>query len=200
VLAAEKAAASGTPFSEIHIADISPEAVAAAKGRIQRVGASVFAEAGSADETVKKVAEKLNPHGLHFAFLDPYKMELPFTIIERLARFKHMDMLIHVSSQDFQRNLELYMKEKGGPLDRFAPGWRSTVDIDHPQQSAKRKAIFSHWLNLIRGLDMAPAEGVESVYGDHGQRLYWLVFVARHPRAREFWDKIRNVTNQGRLL
>jgi three-Cys-motif partner protein len=200
VVAAEKAAASNTPFSEVHIADIDREATSAATERVSKICRSVFAETGSAEETVKAIANRLNPHALHFAFLDPYKMELPFTIIERLAAFKHMDMLIHVSSQDFQRNLELYMREQDGPLDRFAPGWRSVVDINHPQQSAKRQAIFNHWLSLIRKLDMAPAEGIESVYGNHGQRLYWLVFVARHPRAREFWDKIRNVTSQGRLL
>jgi hypothetical protein len=46
---------------------------------------------------------------------------------------------------------------------------------------------------------MAPSQGTELVSGTAGQRLYWLVFVSRHELAGEFWDKIRNVTPQGRL-
>jgi three-Cys-motif partner protein len=134
---------------------------------------------------------------LHFAFLDPFKLDpLPFSIIATLANFKRMDMLIHVSIHDLQRNLRTYMED--GTLDRFAPGWR---DIVNPQSPGKnvRIGIFQHWLGLIRNLDMAPSEGIEIVTGTNRQPLYWLVLVARHQLAHKFWDAIRNVTPQGRL-
>jgi len=200
IVAAEKAAASNTQFSEIHLADIEPAAVEAAHLRVKKICDNVETEIGPADQTVARITGKLNPYGLHFAFLDPFKMELPFTIIEQLATFKHMDILIHVSVHDFQRNLDLYVRTQNSPLDAFAPGWRDVVDLNQVQAAAIRKDIFQYWLQLIRGLDMAPSDGVESVYGDRGQRLYWLVFVARHSLAGKFWNKIRNVTRQGRLL
>jgi three-Cys-motif partner protein len=122
---------------------------------------------------------------------------LPFSVIEKLAKFEHMDMLIHVSIHDFQRNLRIYMEERGGPLDRFAPGWRDAVSGQDTDKAVRLK-IFQHWLNLIRSLDMAASEG-ELVSGSNNQPLYWLVLVARHPRAHEFWGKIRNVSDQCRL-
>lgn len=200
VIAAEKAAASNTQFSEIHIADIAPAAVEAACLRVKKICDSVTTETGPADQTVTRIIKKLNPYGLHFAFLDPFKMELPFTIIQQLAALKHMDILIHVSVHDFQRNLDLYVRTESGPLDSFAPGWRDVVDVHQVHAAAIRKGIFDHWLRLIRALDMAPSDGVENVYGNQGQRLYWLVFVSRHKLAGEFWNKIRNVTRQGRLF
>ena len=109
-----------------------------------------------------------------------------------------MDMLIHVSIQDWQRNLRRYMDENPGPLDRFAPGWRNAVNPEESDSNI-RIAIFKHWLGLIRSLNMKASEGIELVTGSKNQPLYWLVLVARHNRAHEFWEKIRNISTQGRL-
>jgi hypothetical protein len=49
----------------------------------------------------------INPRGLHLAFLDPFKLaQLPFSIIEKMLKVQRMDMIIHVSLQDLQRNLD----------------------------------------------------------------------------------------------
>lgn len=144
---------------------------------------------GEAEKTVDQIVARLNPYGLHFAFLDPYKLDLPFSIISKLASCNRMDMLIHVSIHDLQRNLRIYMEEKGGPLDQFAPGWRDAVDARESDPNV-RIGIFNHWLGLIRGLDMAASQGIERVAGSNNQPLYWLVLVSRHNRAHEFWDKI----------
>jgi hypothetical protein len=49
----------------------------------------------------------INPRGLHLAFLDPFNLaQLPFSIIEKMLKVQRMDMIIHVSLQDLQRNLE----------------------------------------------------------------------------------------------
>ena len=154
---------------------------------------------GPAETTVDQIIAKLDPGGYHFAFLDPYKLDpLPFSIIEKLARLKRMDMLIHVSVQDLQRNLRRYIQQQDGPLDRFAPGWRAVVDANENDRNV-RVALFQHWLSLIRGLDMEPSSGIEHVTRTKRQPLYWLVLVARHEGALEFWDKIRNVTLQRRM-
>jgi three-Cys-motif partner protein len=131
--------------------------------------------------------------------LDPYKLDpLPFSVIETLAKFKRMDMLIHVSIHDFQRNLHRYMNEQDGPLNRFAPGSRSVITSRDRGRTTRIK-IFQHWLKLIRALHMAASDGIERVSGSNNQPLYWLVLVARHKRAHEFWHKIRNVSDQHRL-
>jgi len=200
IVAVEEANTRKAPFTEVHIADLSAEAVEAAQQRLTACGAVVRKEVGPAVETVTRITRKIDPFGLHFAFLDPFKMDLPFTIIEQLAGLKRMDMIIHVSIHDFQRNLQLYAKKENGPIDQFAPGWRQKVDLGSSNAAFVRSEIFDHWLDLIRALDMQPFKQVESVHGSKGQRLYWLVFVARHGLAAQFWDKIRNVTGQGTLL
>jgi three-Cys-motif partner protein len=94
-LVAFKSARDGSvPFSEIHIADSSEESCRAAAQRLANAGGSAKVEIGNADATVVRIARRLNPHGLHFAFLDPYNLEaLPFSVIEALAKFRHIDVL-----------------------------------------------------------------------------------------------------------
>ncbi len=199
IRATRMAKESGVPYRNIHLADSNPKFVDAVCKRMPNDVGKVLPHVGPAESVVDEITRMLNPKGLHFAFLDPYKLDpLPFSIIQKLAKFKSMDMLIHVSIQDFQRNLRRYMKEDNGPLDRFAPGWREVVnrrDIDRNI----RIAIFNHWLGLICKLGMTASHGIECVVGSKGQPLYWLVLVARHPRAHEFWNKIRNVGVQGEL-
>jgi three-Cys-motif partner protein len=154
ICAVRAAQESGAPYMDVHLADIDGTSTDAACKRLPRKTERVHSYVGEAEHTVDQIMQKLDPFGLHFAFLDPYKLDpLPFTILEKLARFKRMDMLIHVSIHDFQRNLRLYMAEADGPLDRFAPGWRKAVDKRQTDQKV-RIAIFQHWLGLIKKLDM----------------------------------------------
>jgi three-Cys-motif partner protein len=199
ILAAQAAKDSSVPYTDIHLADSEPSFIDAVRKRLPREAGRIHTYIGSAEQTVTEITSCLNPYGLHFAFLDPYKLDpLPFSVIEALAKFKRMDLLIHVSIHDFQRNLRLYMEEHDGPLDHFAPGWREAVDAKWSDKVV-RMAIFKHWLELIRSLDMAASDGIERVSGSNNQPLYWLVLVARHGRAHEFWSKIRNISDQRRL-
>jgi three-Cys-motif partner protein len=199
LVAARKASEGGASFNEIYIADEDATTVAAAESRLGAAGFRSYKASGKADDTVGPIVDRLNPYGLHLAFLDPFSLgDLPFSIIQRLAAVKHMDLLIHVSAQDLNRNLRRYIDDPNGPLDRLSPGWRKVVNVDEVDRNV-RTGIFNHWLGLIRGLDMQPSEGIEKVSGSNNQPLYWLVFVARHERASEFWGKICNVTAQGRL-
>ena len=106
-------------------------------------------------------------------------------------------MLIHVSVQDLQRNLDRF-SAPGGVLDTFAPGWRSDVD---PNQAihAFRSSLLQYWLREIQKLGTMPAKGVELIVGSKRQRLYWLVFVSAHSLAQRLWDAIRDPTRQSSM-
>jgi hypothetical protein len=103
-------------------------------------------------------------------------------------------MLIHVSVQDLQRNLDDYSKP-GGVFDSFAPGWRDQVD---PKQAINSfsAALMEYWLGEIRKLGTIPAKGVELIVGSKRQRLYWLVFVSAHDLAQKLWEAIRDPMRQ----
>lgn len=199
LVAAKKAIDSKTPFSELHIADSNESFLTAAGTRLGRLGVPAKAYAGTSRDTVGQITAVLPKFGLHFAFLDPYDLKsLPFGVIEQLATVRRMDILIHVSAQDLQRNLRRYIESRQSPLDSFAPSWRHVID-KMDRDANVRSRIFLHWLELIRACDMQPAQGVEAVTGTRNQHLYWLVFVARHERALRFWEEIRNVTDQKSL-
>lgn len=201
-LVAFKSARGGkVPFSEIHLADASKESCNAAAQRILEAGGTTQIEVGEAAETAVRIVQKLNPHGLHFVFLDPFNLQdLPFSVIETFAELKRIDVLIHVSAQDLQRNLHSYTKAGDLRLERFAPGWREVVDLQQTQQGV-RAALLAHWTSKIDRLGLPPAEHAELISGSSkNQRLYWLVFASRHPLAKQFWDEIRSVSGQGDLF
>jgi three-Cys-motif partner protein len=182
-------------FSEIYLNDLDTQKANALGARIKAAGGVAVVHNGPADIVIDNVVDAINPAGLHFAFLDPYNLEyLSFDIIEKLSRFRHMDMLVHVSVQDLQRNLDRYSVQ-GGVLDRFAPGWRSKVD---PNQAIApfRAALMEYWLDEIRKLGTMPAQGMQLIVGSKNQRLYWLMFVAAHDLAQKFWDAVRDPGGQ----
>jgi three-Cys-motif partner protein len=119
-----------SPFTQVHVADADSENVAAVRERLKRLGAPVQAEVGPAIETVARIVAKLSPDALHFAFLDPYKLgDLSFDIIRQLAALKRMDILMHVSVLDLQRNLRLYIQQERSPLDSFAPVGANSLTV-----------------------------------------------------------------------
>lgn len=123
LVAFKAAKAADSAFSEIHLADMEAERCEAAVTRIRDLGGTAKGYTGSAAETVKSVVYALNPYGLHFAFLDPYNLQaLPFSVIEVLAQLKRVDILIHVSAQDLQRNLHVYTTPGDEQLNTFMPG------------------------------------------------------------------------------
>jgi three-Cys-motif partner protein len=193
-LVAFKAAQASVPFTEMHLNDLDSTKSAAVDTRIRALGGAPICYNDSADVAIDKIVAAVNPSGLHFAFLDPYNLEgMSFEIIKKLSKLK-VDMLIHVSVHDLQRNLDSYRKA-GGVFDSFAPGWSSQVDPSQAMNSF-RAALMKYWMSEIQKLGTMPAKGVELVVGSKGQRLYWLVFVSGHGLAQKFWDAIRNPMKQ----
>lgn len=201
LVAFKTARAGNAGFSEIHVADASDESCRAAEKRLRSSGVVAQTYIGEAESTAVQIVSKLNPYGLHFVFLDPYNLQaLPFSAIETFSKLKRVDLLIHVSAQDLQRNLDSYAKTDDGPLDTFAPGWRNAVDLKQ-SKSATRAAYMAYWASKVEALGLPPAERAELISGTtKNQRLYWLILVSRHELAKEFWDKVRNVSGQGELL
>ncbi len=199
LVAFKTATAGGVPFSEIHIADETEEICRCAERRLVLAGAAPKIEIGRAQDTASRVAAKLRPQGLHLVFLDPFSLDdLAIEVIEPFRQFRSVDLLIHFSAQDLQRNLDAYAQLEQSPLDRVAPGWRQAVNLQQ-SKSSTRAAFVAYWVSLMQRLGLPPAEHAELVAGTKNQRLYWLVFASRHPLAHKFWDGIRNISGQSEL-
>jgi three-Cys-motif partner protein len=115
-----------------------------------------------------------------------------------MLRVKRMDMIIHVSLQDLQRNLDKHSRV-GGTLDIFAPGWREAVDVNQ-STAALRAAFIEYWLETIRSLGTHPATGIPLIVGEKNQRLYWLVFLSSSPLGEKLWNDVQNLRGQGSLF
>jgi three-Cys-motif partner protein len=200
VVAAWKKSLEGdTPFTQIFIGDIDTRRRQAAATRLRQLGAPVMEVDGGAADAVKQVVVNLNPYGLHFAFLDPFDLgALNFDIIVALSRFKRIDMLVHISQMDLQRNAVNYATADDSPFDTFAPGWRERVNINQSQQKL-RQDIILYWRDKVAELGVGTSQDVRLITGGKNQSLYWLLLAAKHDLALKFWATASNVEGQGNL-
>jgi three-Cys-motif partner protein len=194
------AASSNTTFTSVHIGDLNPVFAQAAGQRLAQVGVNTSTHVGTSETTIDEIIPQLNRYGFHLAFLDPFNLDgLPYSIIDRLTDFTRMDLLIHFSLQDLQRNLPMYLDRTDSPLDRFAPGWQGAIESTHLPQDVIRGRIFRYWCSLVAAKGMKVGETV-LVRGTKRQYLYWLVFASRHALANKFWETIRKGGTNPSLL
>jgi three-Cys-motif partner protein len=189
----------GSPFSEVIIADSDGERLDLAERRLRNLGAPVKAHLGKAADTAQAIAKSLNPYGLHFAFIDPFNLAaFNFEVVKAFAGFQRIDMIVHVSKMDLQRNLGFNVKAQQDAFEIFAPGWRNVVNLSQPQ-SAIRRGVFDHWRELVANTGIAPSANMKLITGSKGQHLYWLLLAAKHDRAHKFWNVASN-DGQGLLF
>ena len=191
--------AGDAPFTQIYVGDINPACREAAVTRLRKLGAPVVELQGEAVQAAQEVVTKLHPDGLHFAFLDPFSLEsLNFEIIKELSRFKRMDILVHVSQMDLQRNAVLNAVSDDSAFDKFAPGWRTAFPAVNPSGVIQRE-ILEHWRNLVLGLGAWPSDHVQMIRADKNQPLYRLLLISKEKLANEFWSKASDISGQGKL-
>ncbi len=179
----------GAPFNEIYIADANAESVEACSSRLRAAGAKVQACVGNASQTVDWVLETL-PRGLHFAFLDPFNIEhLDFEIIRKLAARPHIDLLIHFSVMDVQRNISGDFNLASSRLDAAAPGWRSKLRLKEVPKREQVGAYLEYWESLVTDLTkMQVAQSKPLFVNMNKGPLYRLIHLARHPLATKLWN------------
>lgn len=179
---------SETPFSRVFIADADIERRGYAAERLRRLGAPVFEVPGDATEAAKALETELSSRGLHFAFIDPYNLgAFNFAVVRSLAKFKYIDMLVHVSKMDLQRNVGLNVAAQRSAFDHFAPGWREGVDLTQ-RHSTIRRSVFEYWRRQIAALGVFTSTDLQLITGDKGQHLYWLTLASRSDLAHRFWS------------
>jgi three-Cys-motif partner protein len=188
LVAWKAAVASNTGFSEVFLNDQEESFVDAATKRLRKLKAPVKPNHGSAEDFINNLLPKLNPAALHFAFVDPFGLELPFGLFRRLATLRRIDVLIHVSAMDLHRNWALYSKAQHSPLDVFNPGWRTRVQLAQADENA-RVAFVHDWVEQLKGLGFGGEVRFDLIRGLKNQPLYWLVLIAKHALAASLWKK-----------
>lgn len=183
------------PFKRVIVSDFVEEFATACAQRLQGTGIDVLHDHGAAVDVVNRVVEKLPMKGLHLVYLDPYNLrDLPFSIIKALSIFPSIDLLIHFSSSDVNRNM--MQPSSDSIFENFAPGWCE----EDPNQG---KAVLRHkfrerWVKLLEGCRFHVSERAYRMENSKNAELYQLVVASKHPLGAKLWNSFR-VSPQGEL-
>jgi three-Cys-motif partner protein len=136
-VAAYKQAQKSKAFSSIYISDADQELLDSATSRLRDLGARVSPVEGPASRALPAIVRSLSPSGLHLALLDPHNLgTLSFDLFECLAKLRRIDVIVHVSLGDLQRNVDRYTSEDHArPLRAWVARPRS--DRHEPDVSAR---------------------------------------------------------------
>jgi len=149
---------------------------------------------------VDQVIALLPQNGLHLAYLDPFNLDhLPISIIQRLASLRNIDIIVHFSVMDLQREIELDFDRDASRLDVFAPDWRQNVDVRTLTKQEARKRFVEYWLGIVRDLGFSCSKEQPLITNSKNGPLYRMMFLLRHPLADRLWNDIAKPP-QGRLF
>lgn len=185
------------PFTQVLVADLDGERADACRQRLEALSAPVKAFVGPASETAKEMARMVPPTALVLGYVDPYNLEyLSFDIIRALGGLKRIDFVVHFSTMDLQRNVEMELDPTRARFDEAAPGWREKVDVRGLSKTALRQAFFDYWTSLVEGLGFTLSNQPPLVRGDRNEPLYRLLSFSRHPFANGIWDDVAKSENR----
>lgn len=190
----------GAPFTDVYISDIDEIKLNACEERLRRLGAPVHPIHESAVDAAKIMASAVSGYALHFAFLDPYSLgALDCRIISALSSLKRIDLLIHLSTMDLNRNLAANIAAEESAFDTFAPGWREKVHTTGSQLEVRMRVI-EYWREKVASLGVWPSVNQRLIRGERNQPLYWLLLAASHELPHKFWSIAANPEGQGSLF
>lgn len=190
----------GAPFTDIYISDIDEIKLNACTERLHKIGAPVHPIHASAVDAAEKMIAAVSGYALHFAFIDPYSLEaLDFRVISTLSSLKRIDLLIHLSAMDLNRNLAANLAAEDSAFDAFAPGWRENVSTTGSQLETRRRVV-EYWREQVKSLGVWPSIDQRLITGENNQPLYWLLLAANHELPHRFWQIAANPEGQGKLF
>ena len=174
------------------------ELLDAAHARLQTLKAPVVPTPGPAVEAMERIVQSVHRHGLHFAFLDPHNLgALSFDLFKILTKLKHVDIIVHISIADLQRNVDLYT---GQSVQHIRAGMARRNQLQEHEQD---RAAVRHSQLLVGssgGLGLTKAKHSELIKGPGNQRLYWLSLLSRRPLAHKLWDAMSSAAKQSEMF
>jgi three-Cys-motif partner protein len=188
-------------FDRYIFSDANVDAIAALQARVARQWPAVDVRfvPGDANDHVGEILQNIPDTGrvLSFCFLDPYKLNISFETVRKLAKGRDIDFLILLALYvDANRNMDLYASEESEVIHRFLGDreWRQRWERAREQRTpvvAFLAEEYSRRMEALRYLPM-PLENMVKIRTHHRRLpLYYLAFYSRHPRGLEFWDQVR---------
>jgi three-Cys-motif partner protein len=184
------------PFTQVLIGDLDAERVEACEARLRAMHAPVMSFEGPATDTIHRMVAAVPAGALCVAYIDPYNLQhLSFSILKALSTLK-MNLAVNFSVMDLTRNADLETDPDRARFDDAAPGWREHVARADISRSGLPQALFSYWMDLVRGLGFKHSKAMPLITNERGGNLYRLVFFARHDLPMRIWSDVARGPNR----
>ncbi|RYH52487.1 MAG: three-Cys-motif partner protein TcmP [Alcaligenaceae bacterium] len=194
VVAWRQSLASGTPFGKLLVGDISSEKVEACAARLRASGAPVQSFIGPAEETVVQMVRAVPRNSLCLAYIDPYNLALlSHPMLAALAELRQVDFVVHFSTMDLYRNVDMELDPERARFDNVSPGWRQRVEPSNKSNLADR--MFADWSKQIQSLGFEFSEAMPLIKNTRGDEIYKLAFFASHDLPRRLWKDVARGEN-----
>lgn len=153
--------------------------------------ATVFV--GDCNLLLSKVVKRIHPSAPSFAFLDPSSDQLQWKTIEMLSKWKTELFILFPLNMTLIRYLP-----KNGKITEWARirlnGVFGTDEWEQLFQNTPRSRLKSELLmlytNRLRSLGYEHVNISDVFKSDSGQKLYYMIWVGKHPIGKKIMDKV----------
>jgi three-Cys-motif partner protein len=184
----------GAPFTKMLIGDLSFERLEACEARLIAQDAPVKAFHGPANETVLEMIKEVPRGALTLVYIDPYNLALlSNSMIRTLASLPNVDFIVHFSTMDLIRNIDMELDPVRGRFDDVLPGWREK--LGNLSKSSLPSRFFDAWTQDVKSLGFAFSSAMPLITNDDNRGIYRLVCFARHEMALRLWGDIARDKN-----
>jgi three-Cys-motif partner protein len=160
-----------------------------------------------ADRVIEVISNTPRTSTLAFCFLDPYKLNIHFDTVRRIAEGRAIDFLILLALYiDANRNIQFYVREGNKTIDLFLGDgeWRDRWKIAERTGDTIVEFLASEYstrMSQIGYLPMRIEDMVKIRTRDKNLPLYYLAFFSKHKTGLKFWEQVRKyATDQLALL
>ena len=190
------------PFTKLVLCDVDAENVETLRRRTAGQPARAVVEHGDCNEIIDKLVKRIPPHGLNLALIDPFSLgALRFGTVEKLARFKRMDLIVFFPVWQIRRFADVHRA-------RYEPMLTNALGTDEWKGVLKRSPDAARLIPLFhRQLERRFGYTPENTYSapiriSNQVALYHLVFASKHSRGDGIWESVtrRNRAGQARLF
>lgn len=186
----------GHQFSRMMIGDIDQARLHACKIRLDAQHAPVTAYHGPADETVYQMVRVIPQGALCLVYIDPYNLALlSYSMIKALAALPNVDFIVHFSTMDLLRNVDMELDPERARFDDVLPGWRNKLGANHSKANLSTR-FFGEWQDQIKKLGFGFSDACPLVTNDDNRVIYRLVSFSRHAMALRIWKDIAREKNR----
>ncbi len=179
------------PFSKLILCELDQDNVNALAARMAPYGQRTKIVQGDCAQTIDAVIREIPPYGLNFALVDPFAPSaFRWSVFEKLAQLKRMDLLIHFPIGPIKRNFHnnLDFDNMIGTTE-----WRKDVRTAHDVPK-----LVDHFRRSLGKLGYSD-ENVRPIPIKNRKdgQLYQLVFATKDRLGNKIWNSIISIEHTG---